>query len=296
MLGYWLGVIFAITSGIANNLGTVLQKKAINDLPVGAKEEKFIRNLIKNPIWVLGLILQMVIGTLLFMVAQIYIGPTLIPGLMAAGLIFLAIGSVKLVGEELKSSEIIGIILMLGAITLIGFSNMSIDVSQQNFLDFGLLFRIILFTLITLGLMGLCKLSEKKKIYPAISMAIISGFMFALSNFWISPLMGVVIHVFNLTGNVLELIIFIISAVILTLVNVYGITTIQEAMKQAQASNMIPIQQVPIQIYPIFYFLLVYLLPIPSIFSLFFMISGIGLVIVSSFLLGRRQVEIEKIQ
>jgi len=42
---YWLGVSFAITSGISNQIGTVFQKKVVNELP---EESKFMRSLIKN--------------------------------------------------------------------------------------------------------------------------------------------------------------------------------------------------------------------------------------------------------
>lgn len=70
----------------------------------------------------------------------------------------------------------------------------------------------------------------------------------------------------------------------------------QKSLRLAQASNMVPIQQVPVQIAPPFYFLAVYLLPVDNLFSVFFLLIGIGFVIISSFLLGKRQAEIEKIQ
>ena len=91
---YWLGVVFAIISGIANFLGSVLQKKVVNEV---SDDAKFFRSLIKDPLWFFGLILQMAIGSAFFMLAQIFIGPTLIPGLMASGMIVLAIGCVKII-------------------------------------------------------------------------------------------------------------------------------------------------------------------------------------------------------
>jgi len=290
---YWLGVFLAILSGITNNYGTVLQKKVVNRF---RDDSKFMRSLVKNPLWLIGLILQTIIGGILFFVAQIFIGPTLIPGLMAAGLIVLAIGSVKIVGEELKILEIIGIMIMVIAITFIGFSNMAIDIDDQNFLEISLFLRIMIFTIILFIISGILYFLQSKGIYTGISLAIYSGFMFALSNFWVSPLMGVLSHIFSGSANLTEIILFIVSLVILTLTNIFGITTIQKSFREGQASNLIPIQQVPIQIAPVFYFLVVYLLPIPSGFSLLFLIIGIILVIVSSFLLGKRQTQIEKIK
>ncbi|MFW9773382.1 MAG: DMT family transporter [Candidatus Heimdallarchaeota archaeon] len=290
---YWLGVLMAIISGIANNYGTVLQKKVVNEIK---DNSKFFKSLIKNRLWLIGLVLQLGIGAIFFLIAQMFIGPTLIPGLMAAGLIILAIGSVKIVGEQLKASEIIGIVLMITAITFIGFSNMEIDVTSQNFLEFELFFRIMIFTIIIYILAAIFYILQMKNISKGISLAVYSGFQFVLSNFWISPVMGVIVHLFDGTAQLLEIIIFIIAIFILSTTNIFGITSIQKAFREGQASNLIPIQQVPIQISPPFYYIAVFLLPIQDILSLFFLTIGIVLVIISSFLLGKRQAQIEKIK
>lgn len=290
---YWLGVSLAVLSGISNNYGTVLQKKVVNRT---RDNTYFMRSLIKNPLWLFGLILQNIVGGILYFVAQIFIGPTLIPGLMGAGLIVLAIGSVKIVGEELKLSEIIGIILMIVAIALIGFSNMAINIDEQNFSEINLFLRIMTFTIILFTLSGISYFLQSKGIYKGISLAVYSGFMFALSNFWISPFMGVFPHIFSGSAVLTEIIIFLISIVILSFTNIVGITTIQKSFREGQASNLVPIQQVPIQIAPVFYFLAVYLLPIPSGFSLLLLLTGIVLVILNSFLLGKRQSQLEKIK
>ena len=293
LLSYLLGVFFAVLSGVLNNYGTVLQKKVVNKF---REHPKFMTSLIKNPLWLFGLILQIIIGGIFFFIAQLYIGPTLIPGLMGAGLIVLAIGSVKIVGEELKLSEIIGIILMVLAIALIGFSNMAIDVSAQNFLDLQLILRIFIFTIVLYALAAVFYFMQLRNIYRGLSLAIYSGFMFALSNFWISPLMGVITPLFEGYSQPLEIIIFIVSIGFLIITNLFGTITIQKSFRVGQASNLIPIQQVPIQIAPVFYFLSVYLLQIPNAISLFFLISGIALVIASSFLLGKRQTQLEKLE
>ncbi|MHA1300815.1 MAG: hypothetical protein ACTSO9_15465, partial [Candidatus Helarchaeota archaeon] len=275
---YWLGVIFAIISGISNFLGSVLQKKVVNEL---TSDEKFFKSLIRNPLWFFGLLLQMIVGSTFYILAQIYIGPTLIPGLMASGMIVLAIGSVKIIGEELKKSEIIGIILMIFAITLIGFSGMDIKVELQNFSDPNLIIRMTIFTILLVTIAGFCKILEIKGFYQGISLAVLSGLMFAMTNFWISPLMGLIGPVLSLNFQLLELIIFVIASIILILTNIIGIATIQQSFQHAQASNMIPIQQVPIQIAPPFYYLAVYLLPIPETLKFLFFIFGIVLVMIS---------------
>jgi hypothetical protein len=255
-----------------------------------------MRTLIKKPLWLIGLLLQFLVGSIFFLIAQVYIGPTLIPGLMAGGLIILALGSIKIVGEQLKISEIIGIILMIIAVAFLGFSNMTIDISEQNFLEIGLFTRIMIFTLILCIFASVFYLMQIRNIYKGISLAIYSGFQFALTNFWISPLMGVLTHVFEGSAVLLEIVIFIIATFMLILNNIIGLTSIQKAFRTGQASNLIPIQQVPIQIAPPFYYLAVFLLPIQNLSSILFLSSGIILIIVSSFLLGKRQAAIEKIK
>lgn len=53
---YWMGISFAILSGIINNFGIILQKKVVNEIRA---EVKFGRALIKNPLWLLGLMMQL---------------------------------------------------------------------------------------------------------------------------------------------------------------------------------------------------------------------------------------------
>ncbi|MCK4280635.1 MAG: hypothetical protein KAX10_00850, partial [Candidatus Lokiarchaeota archaeon] len=291
---YLVGISFAILSGIINNFGIILQKKVVNEIRA---EVKFGRALIKNPLWLFGLIIQLGIGTIFFLLAQVYIGPALIPGLMASGLIILAFGSVKIIGETLKRDEIIGILLMIGAIFLLGISGLSINISEQNLLDLMFLIRIIIFTSIIIISAIICEILQRKiEKYSGILLSIFSGLMFSLSNFWVSLLLGTIINVFQGIYSLGELILFISSSLILIATNFIGILKIQESFKVAQASNMIPIQQVPIQITSIFIYLLIFLLQPPSIMSIIFLILGIFLILISSFLLGKRQAQLEKIK
>ena len=292
---YTLGVTFAIISGIINNLGTVLQKKVVNDK--SDEDSKLMKYLIKSPLWLIGLLMQLVIGSVFFMLAQLYIGPALISGFMAAGLIVLAIGSVYIVGESLKKVEIIGILLMILGITFLGFSELSIDIVNTNLMDLAFVANVVVFTVVFSLIAIICEIIAKKdKRLFGILLAISSGCMFALSNFWISPLMSVFAKVFEETASWGELIWFISAAIILPLVNIIGIARIQTAFTEGQASNLIPIQQVPIQISPIIVYFFVFLLAAPSIISTIYMLVGIILIILSSFSLGRRQTQMDEIK
>jgi hypothetical protein len=296
-MSYIYGVALAVASGISNNVGTLLQKKVVNDLPTEAKEQRFFRSLVKNPMWLAGLLLQLAIGTVFFMLAQVYIGPALIPGLMAVGLIVLAIGSVKLIGESLTRTEAIGITLIMAAIFTIAFSELVINIVVFDFLETGFLIRVTLFTSAIVATVLILEASHRKWTrIRAVARALMSGLFIAMSNYWIAILMATIVHVFDGTFLLLELVLFAISAAILVLDNIFALGTLQSAFLSGQANLIIPIQQVPIQIIPGFVFLLIFFLPVPSIISLVLFFGGVGLIVMSSFLLGRRQVALESIK
>ncbi len=288
---YILGVFLAIISGSVNNIGSVLQKKVVNELPT---EAKFFRSLIKKPLWLMGLIMQMGIGSIFFMVAQLYIGPALIPGLMAFGLVFLAIGSAKIVKESLKKVEITGIILMISAIFFLGLSELIIDITQIDILQPMVILNMTVFTISLYMGSLICEILQRRsQKYKGILLAIASGFQVSLTNFWIAPMMAFFVAVFTGTASLGEIILFVITSIILVISSMTGIAKIQQSFQVANASRMIPIQQVPIQIMPIFVYFLVFSLIAPSIMSIFFMVIGVFFIIISSFLLAKRQAQLE---
>ncbi|MFX1387770.1 MAG: DMT family transporter [Promethearchaeota archaeon] len=291
---YWLGVFLAILAGSTTQSGSVLQKKVVNEV---SEEAKFMKSLVKQPLWILGVILSFGVSSIFYLTAQLFIGPALIPGLMAFGLIVLALGSVKIVGEKLKTEEIIGIILMILGTFFLGVSGLSIDITETNLLELGFIIRTIVFTIIIVFLSLICHIFQKRvEKFKGILLAVLSGFMFALSNFWVSPLMGVITDIFSGTFNLAQIAIFITSIIILILTNVIGLATIQLAYRVGQASNMVPIQNVPTLITPIFIYFLIFLLAPPSIFSVIYLITGIILIGTSSFLLGKRSAQMEEIK
>lgn len=291
---YLLGVFLAILSGSINNIGLVLQKKVVNEI---SPEAKFFRSLVKKPLWITGLLMELIIGSVFFMIAQIYIGPALIPGLMAFGLIFLAIGSIKIVGETLKKDEIIGIILMIIAIFLLGLSELSIDIAGINILAIDLILNMIIFTIVLFLGSLICEIVQRKvEKLKGILLAISSGFQFSLTNFWIAPLMAVIAHVFGGNATLGEFFLFLACAVILIVASILGIMKISQSFQVANASRMIPIQQVPIQVTPIIAYFFVFTLTPPTIFPIIYVIFGVSLILLSSFLLAKRQAQLEAIK
>ena len=291
---YILGVFLAILSGSINNVGLVLQKKVVNEVP---PEAKFFRSLVKKPLWITGLLMELIIGSIFFMIAQIFIGPAIIPGLMAFGLIFLAIGSVKIVGETLKKEEIIGIVVMILAIFLLGLSELSIDITSIDILAFDLVLNMSIFTISLFLGSFICEILQRKiERLKGILLAISSGFQFSLTNFWIAPLMAVISHVFGGTATLGELFIFLAATVVLIAASILGIMKIQQSFKVANASRMIPIQQVPIQITPVLAYFFVFMLMPSTIFPIIYVVISVTLILLSSFLLAKRQAQLEAIK
>jgi len=291
---YFLGILSALLAGIVVYIGLLIQKHVINK---HSNDPKFIRSLVKSPIWIMGLLLQVVIGGLVFyFIAIMFIGPALVPGLMSAGLIVLALGSVKILNEKLGKEKILGILLMIVGVSFLGLSNLSIDVSTFKILDSSFILRIIVFTIVVLSLAIIFEILRRKhEKYKGFLMAIESGLILSLNTVWASPGTTVVTHVVD--GIIIEeeIIFGIIIGILLLLIVAIGITIGQISLKYGQANILAPLNSVPIQIVPIIAFFIIFLSTPPNILSVIFMIIGFSLVIISSFLLTKKQAKVEKI-
>ncbi len=297
-LYYLLGVATAIFCGTCMQTGILLQKKVVNDMSPEEREQHFLRTLLKNPRWLTGLTLEYGLGTVTFMTAQSLIGPALVPGLMASGLIVLAVGSVKLIGETLSFSEYAGIALAIAGIALLGLSELEIGVElvREQLAVEGTAGRIAILTIGLFALWGFTHLASLRSARrKGILMAFSNGFPFAISNFWVSPLLAVFTVVLTGDGTLAQNGLFVLASVILIGSNVFGIRQTNEAFKFAQASNIIPVQQLSVQTTPILFYFYVYALKAPKPISVFFILAGVALILAAAVLLGRRQSEIEKI-
>ncbi len=299
-----LGVVLAIGAGSAINIGIVIQKKAVNEIPPDKRDEKFFHSLVRRRTWLLGLLVQVAVGTTLTIIAQAYVGAALLPGLLAVGLIPMAIGASKIVGESLKVKEIVAIGLIIVAATLLGFSSIGISTFLDNG-DVNPLFQSSLvwinewaFTALFFGIIIMAEIVQRKMVkVRSIALAVEAGSFLALANYWITP---VVAHIANLGANNLlmpwELVIGITGGVVLALTNVFNIAVTQKAFKSGNASLVIPIQQVPINVAPILIYFWIFSLPPPLNYSLPFLLIAVGLIVLSSWLLAQRQSQLERIK
>jgi drug/metabolite transporter (DMT)-like permease len=291
---YWFGVICAITSGVVSNLGLVLEKKVVNEIP---PEAKFGRSLIKSPLWLLGIFLGQVVGAVFFLVAELFIGATLSPVLIDAGLIVLALGSVKILGESLKKDEYIGLFILIAGIILVGFSGLSITISEIDLFELGFLIRMLAYTLGLIIAALICEILQRKaNKYRGIYFAFHAAFMFSLSNFWVNLLMGIINHIFSGIFSAEELVLFICAAILIVLSNFVAIYTVQRMFKYGDASKMVPIHQIPLQITPVIVYFLIFMLIPPTVFSFYFLIGGAILITIATFIFANRQAKLESIK
>ncbi|UCF99211.1 MAG: hypothetical protein JSV89_06640 [Spirochaetaceae bacterium] len=290
-----MGVLLAVLSGVAHNIGVLMQKKVVNKITSGRRG--FFARLIRHPLWLAGFVVHMGLGSALFLLAQARLGPALIPGLMASGLVVLVLGSIWFLKERLGFVETAGILLLITAITLLGFSRISIDLGEFNVLAGNFLLRAAVFSLICATLILILEVLQKRIThYRGSVLAISSGLFYALSNFWVGPFMGAVLRIFNGRFNLPVISLFATGSAILMLTNMYGIAKLQLAFRITNASLAIPIQQIPIQSAPAVVYLAVFRLAPPSATSMLLFCAAIPMVIGSSFVLARRQGMMEAIQ
>jgi drug/metabolite transporter (DMT)-like permease len=291
-LHYLAGVALGVLGGILTQLGQLLEKRAVNQFRADSLENGFFRRLIKSPTWLSGVFFGLGGGTVAYMFAQSLIGPALTPGLMASGLVILAVGSVRMNHENLNSSEIVGIVLMILGILSLGLSGLAINSTQvrTTLADQSALQRIALFT-VSFFLMSIItrSLASRIKNRRGMLIALANGFLSCLSDFWINPLLALIAIVLLSHGKPSQIVIFIIACIILVTVATTVTWTNQLAFKYAQASNVVPVAQVPIQIAPILVYFFIFALTPPSSISVVFILTGTFLTIVAGFLLGRRK-------
>ena len=341
---YLWGVIFAVLAGLSNNVGLILQKLTVNEVDgrartasradsaamtaagtAGAEPEGFFARLLRQPLWVLGLVLEIGVGTVFFLLAQVYTGPALIPGLMASGLIVLALGSAWFLHEPPTFGDWLGIAALITAAVLLGLSHLSIDLAVFNILEAGFLRRAALFSAVVLVffliLVALGRRKRRGQRHSAgansatlarggansatlarggagrsrgLNYALRSGLLYVLSNFWVGPFTGTVLRLFQGRFSLPLAAMFAFSSAVLVLTNLFGIAELQRAFRVSRASVAVPVQMLPTQVAPAIVYLVVFRLEAPSIGALLLFALGAILIVVSSFLLGGSQDRAQK--
>jgi hypothetical protein len=294
LFSYWTAIFLTISSAIVNQIGTIFQKDVINQ---NLNNPKFMKSLVKNPKWLLGLFLQLFVsGIFLYMTAQLFIGPALISGLMSSGLIVLAIGSVKILGEKLHLLEIFGIGLNIIGIIFLSFSGISINLSVFNIFDLNFLFRVFIFILFFLIIILTFEIVQRKFRYSGVTLALEAGLLYSFVSLWSSLITVSLGHIFMDSFQSIELFIFIPSIVFVGISMFFSIIYSQRTLREGKAHILGPLIGVPTQILPVIIHFFVFEGLISGISSIIFLFVGLLTIIVASFILGKRQTELEQIE
>jgi hypothetical protein len=315
------GVAVAIIAGVVLNLGSLIQKKAVNQLVYYKKKRLIslndedqvdkdklahvhisVKDLVTSKLWMLGFILQAVMGAGLFIAAQTMIGPSLTPALGSIGLVVLVFASC-IVDERLTWDEYIGLIVMIGAVFLLGFSDMVINLGETDFLRKAFMIRVAVYSGAVMLLCAFCKAwSWRRDRFEGPTLAVLAGLLVALQNYWIGPFTALAGGIFHRKGNFtfehheigIVLAYFFVSLFFVIVSNLQTVYERQLAFRVGGAATMIPISHLPSHLSSPILFSYVFELHAPHKYSIGCMWAGLVLLLICSIIFGKRGAQFEK--
>lgn len=249
-----------------------------------------MHQLVRSPLWLTGFALQFIIGMPLNMLAQSKIGPAIIPGLMAVGLMVLAVGAVRLAGEAFSFCDVAGISLVIAAVIIFGLSRLAVDMQSIDLYEPAFLLRLGFFTFVVAALSLVCHIQQKTNVrLRGILRTLNAGLLLSQSNLWLGVLMAFLTRWGAGMYGMLDLLSVVVASGIVFVGSMLGIAETQRAFQFGDASKLIPIQYVPSQIIPIAAYFLVFSLHPATPSALPLALAGIALVLTGAVLLARRQ-------
>ena len=257
MSNYVLGITMTLLGTAINNFGLVLQKWRINRRisSVGTKTVNpdiskpqapspdavtDLKGYLRDPWWILGILMQVIFCVPFYFLALEYIGLTLAQPLSNAGVIFLVMGLVFGVKERLRPIEIGGMVLLILGMVLVGMGGVTGEITLASFLSppaqqaFWLM-NIFLLVFCVIG--GLCIWKIPR--IRVMALALLSGCFYAL----VSIGSQIVVIVLDDLSSGISIILLIYGIIAFLLGTIFAILCTQEAFKRSQAVNIIPFSQ-----------------------------------------------------
>ncbi|HUX99012.1 MAG TPA: hypothetical protein VMV49_05625 [Candidatus Deferrimicrobium sp.] len=280
-----LGILLGLIGAFINNWGVVLQKRQVNiKAPPEAADKTIgdISQFLKDPVWVLGILMQTIFYLPFLIIAYDLITITLLQPISSAGIIFLVIGLIIFLNEKLrKKSEYLGIGILIFGIFIIAFGMIPVSPTIDTFLSSLMPFWIIFGFILISSLIALVFIFKSKKIQ-----LMLLGFIIGNCYAFVAISMQIFsLGIFDL-GHPLGLLLLILGIVGAIAGTVFGIITTQEAFKRGQAINVIPFMQISVNVIPILAGLYVFgqTITIP-----FFFWAGVIAIIIGASMLARFQ-------
>lgn len=287
-----IGVLLALISTILFNLAPLLEKQALDKMKKIQKGNliKSFTILIKNKLWVLGILLTVVGGIPYFLALQIA-GITVVQPILNFGFIVLVISAYKFLGEKLDNLSKIAIGLMIIMPAFIAFGNVSSPIQFKNPIT------IIYFTIIVSSVaIFLCILGRKIPILwaPACGLFFSLGALYLQS--FILPIDFNVL--FSNTASVLATIVTGMLYLILCLFfNILATILSQFGLQRNLASRFNPINQILNNIFSSIGGIIIFsqIINAPIYYTIGFILGIIGVLILGRYSINNEQKINEKL-
>lgn len=267
---YLFGILAALGAGTAFNVGILIQKSAVDRLPLG---RPLLRSLVRRPIWLSGVVLQFIFGTPLYILAVGLIGPAVVPGVMAFGLVVLASGAILVRKEHVRPKELLGIGFVIAAVAGFGLSHLSIDLLSFRLTDSTLIRRAALFSGAVIAVAFICQAAayqlgrgaRPRNEASAAFHAVRAGLWYNVSNLSLGFISVGIERLGRGELRGLDLVVVLAAVVIALTSNFFGVHGTQHALARGRAAVTIPLQDGVAQIVPVGVFFLVYRPYAPSL-------------------------------
>jgi len=286
---YGLGIATAILAGIVNNLGVLAMKRAVSRIP---RDRPLRGSFLRSPLWLAGFALQFIVGVPLNFVAVGLIGPFLVPGLMAVGLVVLAIAAVLSGDERVRWTDFAGVILLVLAVFGFSMSRLAVDTAATSPRDPVLLLRASLFVgglvIVILGTSVAGRAARGSPSLAGILFAVQSGFLYTLGNIGAGFVSGVAGRLGRGQADGLEILVAAVALAIAAGGSALGVLTTQHALRHGRVVVTVALQNAIGMIVPMGLFFLVYRPFRPTAGALAFVSAGSVFLIVGVLFLTKR--------
>lgn len=284
-----MGVFIAVLAGIVYNLGVLVMKRAVSRLPV---DQPLRFSFLRSPLWVLGFALQFVVGVPLNFLAVALVGPVLVPGLMAVGLVVLALAAVLTGLEKPRWKDFAGVTLLVLAVFGFGLSRLAVDTMATSPRDPALLLRAILFLGAVVVLILVCTAAARggrgAESVVGIIFGVQSGLLYTIGNIGVGFVSGAAGRLGRGQADGLEILVGAVALSIAAAGSALGVLTTQHALRHGRVVVTVALQNAIGMIVPMGLFFLVYRPFVPTAGQLGFVSAGSAFLIAGILLLTGR--------